>query len=670
MRRPRQPILFCLAGLVVLVVAATPAVAEPEAERAPSQPAPEADPGFDVGALASPARALKASGLLLGRGVGVSGSRAGFLEDYDSLDTGAGVELSASGEADDGRYFDATGSLLGQVANDGIAAGQLRLRAGKRDVLRLEADLQRSPSFYADIVRRPGTGWDPAAGSEDPLELERTDARVSAELFLGSSRLELVYRHHGNDGDESLIKASPVGTLGPYAFRAPAYKDVEAHADAIDAEVTLLASPVQVTLNGGYTNERNRTGVDEVIVSPSGTEGVRRFGDDIRSEVVRAGVGVTTDPNSAVFARAVYQYVHVDADASPSVQNEAGGSQTVGEVSIRQTSHAGLAAVAYSPLPDTMFVATYTILDLSRTGSGLESRGPGLGVRDDVQKTLLRQRPRIELRYSGLPRTLLRARYRYERRERDLSTQMMSAATDPLGGLGVDRVVDDDRDLHTVVFEGRVRATRQLLMRAGYRFRHEAIREDSNQPLDTDLLGDRNRELHGGFLSARTRLNAKVTLEAVGTIESERYERTQASPGSTASLDAGTATVRAVTRFNPKLLATWFLSYAKRTQDVGTPRRDLAFFAPLEFTGESLSTAVAASYALDEQTSVRGHYALVDVGGSLSNLTNRLLIGVTRRLNDKIGFGLGYSFLDFDDDDLAARGYGAHLGWASVNWVF
>jgi hypothetical protein len=648
--------------------------------------AAEAVAGTDGGAAAAAARPVPAASAAprsggwtvetstraLGRGAGVSGNRRQFLEDYDTLDSGGGAETRFSGDDGRGNYFDGAASILGQEHGEGVDGAEVHVRGGHRGLYTVTGDLSRTRSYFDDHLKRAGGGTVAPAELGRDLDLVRTNGRLAAELRLGErGRVGVVYQHREADGDESLIKGSVVERLSPYAFRFPAFKTLDLRSDALDVDGDVPAGPLDVRLTAGFTDQHDRTTVHERNVgADSAVEGVR-FTDDFDTTVVRAGAEVSTPPDWALLARAGYRFVWVDGDADTTQQTGSILERSADGISVTERNHTGHTGFAYAPLPHLLVRTAYTILDQHRDGDGLEVRRAGTTfVQSDATKDLRRHRPRVEITYTGLPRTLLRASYRYERSTRDLEAQMLGAASDPLAGVDRVEATTEDKDLHLALVEARYRATQRLLLSGGYRLRREKIDESVDQLLNEDTLGDRDRELHAVFLGGRYRAERRLTLEARGELQHDEYDRTDAPGDSKTSVDAETATLRAIAMPMPRLLVTGLFSVANRDYDVGTPRRNLSFFAPIEFRGRALSGAIATTYTVDDRTSVNGQYTLVDAGGSLDNLTHRLFVGAGYRVSDRLRVGAGYAYLSFDQGLYDGRDYEAHVGWASVSVAF
>lgn len=634
--------------------------------------------GIPVATSAEPADAngstwtMNVTGEALGRGVGVEGSEGAFREDYDTLDSGGGAETRFEGYDGRGNYFEGAASILGLDGGRGVDGATVHVRGGHRGLYTLTGAFSRSRSFFDDHLRRAGGGTVAPAQLGDDLDLVRTNGELAADVHFGPrSNLRLSYAHRASDGDQNLLKASVVEGLSPVAFRFPGFKDIDTRSDSLDLEGMFPAGPFDLRLIAGWTDSSSRSTTHQTDVRADLTQEFLRFTDDVDTTLVRAGVDIATPTTWNVLGHAGYRYFWADADANAHQQVDSVLERTAGGISVTQRSHTGHTGMALSPAPHLLLRTSYTILDQHRDGDSSELRqGGASAVASDTDKDLTRHRSRLELSYTGLTRTRLRATYRYEHSDRDLDSQMFGAASDPIAG--IDRIEDTDqkRDVHRLLLEARIRADRTLLVKAGYRYRREDIDEDIDELLNEYVLGDRHRETHTGFLGGRYRWNRSTTFEARGEFQHEDYERTDTVGDSSTTMNAQIGQLRAVSTPAQGLVVTSMLSIANRDYEVGTPRRVLGVFAPIEFRGRSLSTAFSARYRVDERTTLGGRYTLVDAGGSLDNITHRLFVDGGYRVSDRLRFTGGYAYLSFDEGLYDGRDYDAHLGWVSVHFAF
>ncbi len=615
---------------------------------------------------------MSMTGRAVGRGTGVDGSEGAFREDYDTLGSGGGAETRFDGHDERGNYFEGAASIQGIEDARGVGGATIHVRGGRRGLYTLTGAFSRSQSFFDDHLRRPGAGRAAPGQLGREFELVRTNADVAADVRLGPrSNLRLTYAHRASDGDENLLKASVVESLSPYAFRFPAFQAIDTRSDTLDFEGVFPAGPFDVRLLAGWTDASSRSTTHQTNVRTDLTQEAVRFTDDIDTTTVHAGADIATPTTWNVLGHAGYRYYWVDADADASQQSDSVLERTANGISVTQQSHAGHSGLAFSPARHLRVRTTYTIVDQHRDGDGSETRRRGTSVvESDTDKQLTRQRARLDVSYTGLTRTRLRGMYRYEHAHRDLDVSMLGAATDPLSGIDRIQETDQKRDVHRLLLEARIRADRSLLVKAGYRYRREDIDEDRDELLNEYTLGDRHRETHTGFLGGRYRWGRITTFEARGEFAHEDYERTDIGGDSTTSVNVQIGQLRAVTVPAPGLVVTSMLSFVNRKYEVGTPRRDLGAFAPIEFRGRSLSTALAARYRVNDQTTLGGRYTLVDAGGSLDNLTHRLFLDGGYRVNDRLSFTGGYAYLSFDQGLYDGRDYDAHLGWVAVQLAF
>jgi len=634
--------------------------------------------GFPVGVFAEPdgvdgsTWTMSMSGRALGRGTGVGGSEGAFREDYDTLGSGGGAETRFKGHDERGHYFEGAASILGIDDGRGVGGASVHVRGGQRGFYTLTGAFSRAQSFFDDHVRRPGAGRAAPGQLGREFDLVRTNGDIAADVRLGPrSNLRLAYAHRASDGDANLLKASGVESLSPYAFRFPAFHNIDTRSDSLDFEGLFPAGPLDVRLVAGWTDAASRTTTNQTNVRSDLSQESVRFTDDIDTTTVHAGADIATPTTWSVLGHAGYRYYWVDADADASQRTDSVLERTANGISVTQHSHAGHSGIAFSPARHLLVRTTYTIVDQRRDGDGSETRQRGASVvESDTDKRLTRQRARLDVSYAGLRRTRLRGMYRYEHSHRDLDVSMLGAATDPLSGIDRIQGTDQKRDVHRLLLEARIRADRALLVKAGYRYRREDIDEDRTELVNEYTLGDRHRETHTGFLGGRYRWGRITTFEARGEFEHEDYERTDIRGDSTTSVNAQIGHLRAVTVPAPGLVVTGMFSVVNRKYEIGKPRRDLSIFAPIEFRGRSLSTALAARYRVNDQTTLGGRYALIDAGGSLDNLTHRLFLDGGYRVNDRLSFTGGYAYLSFDQGLYDGRDYDAHLGWVAVQLAF
>lgn len=659
--------------LLIALILGAPAIGAADSADAPQSP----DPAVPVqiiepGAPTASTWTMTMDGRMLGHGVGVGGSSRKFLEDYDTLGSGAGAATHFAGHDALGNYFEGAASILGLDAGRGVDGAGVHVRGGHRGLYTLTGDFTRSRSFFDDRLRHGGGGTVVPARLGQDLDLVRTNGRLTADVRFGArSRFGLVYDHRASDGDESLIKASPVESLGPFAFRFPAFKDIDVRADAVDAEVELPAGPLDLRLTAGWTDVSSRSTTHETGIRPDLARAPVEFTDDIDTTIVRAGIDVATPTTWNVLGHAGYRFLWMDADADASQSTGSVLERTADGISVTERSYAGHTGMVLFPLPHLLVRSTYTIVDQHRDGSGREQRRQGASlVSSDTDTDVTRHRQRLEISYTGLPRTRLRATYRYEHRDRDTDVQMLGAASDPLGGIDRIQQTDDTSNAHHLLVEGRWRVTRPWLVKGGYRYRREDTDEDVDQLLNEDTLGDRHRESHTGFLGARYRWGRRATFEAQGELLHEDYDRTDIPGDSSTALDAQVGWLRTITSPLPRLLVTSLLSVANRDYDVGTPRQNLGVFAPIQFHGRSLSSAVAARYAATDRVTLGGRYTLVDAAGSLDNIIHRVFLDAGYRVSERLRVTTGYAYLSFDQGLYRGPDYDAHLGWLALHLDF
>jgi hypothetical protein len=663
----RRGALLLLVGLALRLAGVPPA----DAQESPEEPLPSPSPGWTT---TTTVRGV-------GRGVAIPGNDPKYREDYDALESGGGGEATVSAYDAEGRYLELQGSVFGQSDGRTVDGGEVHLRGGQWGRYSIAGDLVRTQAFYDDSYDGPAPASFPFTDTLDrELSTARTTGRLALEWLFGTrGRAGVVYRHDENDGDRSMIKGSRVESLAPFAFRFPAFQDLDVRSDAVDVEASLPAGPLAVVLSAGYTDERDRTTTNETNFGAIALNERTRFHDDVKLQLVRAGVDVATPLAWPVVAHAGYRFLYADADAEASKSAGESGSvllRTADGISVQDRSHAGHIGTVFTPARGLVVRTAYTVLDQNRNGAGTELRRLAPGgdvaqpVRDTSAKNLLRQRPRLEVTYAGLPRTLLRARYAFEHGDRDFDDRMTVQDAVPLVAADQVERTSEDQDLHVVTVEGRIRVLPRLLLGTGYEYRHEDVDEHVKELVNETTLGDRTRSRNTVFAQARLRADRRTTVELRGEYQSEDFDRTDVAGNSTTSVDAEIVTLRAVSALTARLMLTGLFSFANRDQDVGTPRRVLSFFRSQEFRGRSTSGALGVVYSLDERTTAQAHYTVVDDGGSLDNVNNRVFASVGRRVGDHLRIALGYAFLQFDQGLFSGDDYDAHLAWTSVTLGF
>jgi hypothetical protein len=619
----------------------------------------------------------------VGRGVAVQGDRRKYREDYPLLESGGGGDAAMSAYDGEGRYLDIAGSILGERNGRILDGGELHVRGGRWGRFSVAGDLLRTEAFYDDSYNDgplpPGAFPFTDALRRD-LMTARTTGRLALQWLVGDrGRVGVTYRHRETEGDRSMIKGSVVESLAPFAFRFPTFQSIDVRSDAVDVDTSVPAGPLTVALTAGYTDERDQTSTNETNFGPTALRDRTRFRDDVHLTLIRAGVDVATPPAWSVFGNAGYRFLFAETDADASQSTGATGSVLVRHgdgISVRDRSHAGHVGFVLSPARDLVVRVAYTLLDRNRDGDGTEVRliGPGAaagqGVQDQSTKNVFRQRPRVEVAYAGLPRTLVRARYAYEHSERDFDVRMLGPAVAPLDPVERLERTDEDQNIHVTQLDARVRVTPRLLAGAGYEYRHEEIDEDVRALVFESPLGDRTRQRDTVFANARMRAGRATTLDARGEYQHQRYDRTDIAGHSTTSYEAEVLTLRAVSALSARLVLTGLFSLANRDQNVDIPRARLGTFRSLEFRGRSTTGAVAAVYSLDERTSLQAQCAIVDVGGSFDNVNHRVLASVGRQLTQHVRVAAGYAFLQFDQGLFAGDDFDAHVGWTSVTLTF
>ncbi len=662
---------------------AAPGVPAAPAPPAPADGAAAGGAAADAGGAAAPgaggAERWTSDATLLGRWTAVHGDRRKFLEDYDAVGKGGGAEATISHHDADGNYRDFWGAILGQDRGEAVDAGDLHVRAGRWGHYHVRGDLTQTQSFYDDSREAPLGSFPSTNELGRELTTRRTNARLGGELLLGEDvRLGLEYRHRENDGNRSRLKGSAVESLAPFAFRFPAFEAIDVRSDSLDVAATFPAGPLVGRVAGGWTEEHHGTSMHEVDFGPTALRDRTRYRENTDVRLLRAGVDVATRPSSPVLATAGYRFLYADADANARQRDGADGSllvRTADGISIVERSHAGHAGATFSPMRDLTVTASYTLLDQNREGAGTERRELGTlpaaeAVRDDSTKDLVRHRPRIEARYSGVPRTLLRARYAYERVDRDLDVRMLPEAGGTLATPERIERLDTTTDRHVALVEARVRATRRLLLGTGYQLERENVDEDVHQLVNEDFLGDRDRDRDTAFASARLQPGRRVIVELRGEYQHEHFDRSDVAGDSSTSMDAELVSLRASAPLGRRLFVTGLFSLANRDYDVADEGRRLSFFRSIDFRGRSATGSVAGTYSLDDRTTIRGQYDVVDAGGSLDNVNHRVHASVARRVNQRLRVAAGYSYLEFDEGLWRGDDFAAHVGWVSASVTF
>jgi hypothetical protein len=664
------------------LVLAMPAPRHADAEDAPPASAQASAPAAESGAGLLNGWTTTSSGRVVGRGVAVHGDERKYREDYDDLGSGGGASGATSAYDAAGHYLQLDGAFLEQQKGTDLDQGELHVRGGQWGRWGITGDLTRSQAFYDDTYGGPLHAFPFTNGLGRDLVTTRTNGRLKFEWLFGDrGRATLDYRHGENDGNRSMIKGSLVQSLAPFAFRFPAFQSLHVHGDAVDFRTTLPLGPLLLLVTSGYTDEHDRTTTRETNWGPDALSDRSGYRDDVHVKMARAGVDLSTPPVWPVFAQAGYDFLYADTDSGSSYSQFAGtsGSELVRSddgISVQDRGHLAHGGAIFTPVRDLLVRVAYSMVDRNRDGAGTELRSTGIAtppqtVRNTGAKDLFRQNPRLEITYAGLPRTLLRARYAYEHSERDLDYSMLGPAVAPLDPVERLERTNSDQDIHVADFEARVRPVTPLLLSTGYEYRHEHDTEDLIQVVDEAVLGDRTRHRDTVYASARVRAGGRTSFDVRGEYQHEHFDRTDAPGDSTTSVSAEMVTARAVSVVTPRFTLTSLFSLANRDQNVGgPPRLVLGTFRPMEFRGRSVTGAVAGSYTIDDRTDAQLQYSIVDAGGSLDNVGQRVLFTVGRRLSEHARIAVGYAYLTFDQGLYGGDDYAAHVGWTSLNLTF
>jgi len=155
-----------------------------------------------------------------------------------------------------------------------------------------------------------------------------------------------------------------------------------------------------------------------------------------------------------------------------------------------------------------------------------------------------------------------------------------------------------------------------------------------------------------------------------GEYQHEHFDRTDVGGDSATTIGTEMVSVRSVSIVTPRLMLSGLFALANRDQNVGTPRSVLGTFRPLEYRGRSLTGAATGIYSIDDRTTAQLQYSVVDAGGSIDNISNRVFASVGRHVSDHVRIAIGYAYLGFDQRLYSGHDYGAHVGWTTLSVAF
>ncbi len=616
---------------------------------------------------------------LFGRGVKVNDDSAKYREDYDSLQSGGGLDFFIEDQRDDGVYGTAGGSLLFTERGDAFDGAELSIAGGRWGMYHFRGKLSLLQSFFDDSRGGPLGAFPFTNELGRELHTNRANIDLEGKAFVGDGGwVSLRYLHNELGGDRSLIKGSTVEGLSPFSFRAPSFQEVDRQSDGVELDVVVPVGPLDLALDARYRAEDNAMITRETNYGPSALRDRVAFRDAFKVDVYQGGVTVSATDDPRVQGHAGYRVAHVAATGeSMQTGGPSGGDprRRSDDVEVDSWSHVGHAGLIVRPLTGLAIRASYALRDVDRTGSGTEQRMAAIGpttqlLRNRTQRESLSHSPRVSVAYSGLPRTHLRAGYSFDYIDRSLS---WSSLTDMAGPAAVDRVQRSGEKVtrHKAEVGARVRIARRATGELGLEMLREEIDQSVDELVNEVVLGDRDRDRDRIF--ARLRIRAPRGSSVVVGGEWNRYEidRTDIEGDSSAKVEGYKVSAQLNSRPLSGVSTNATVAYVDRDTKVGesTPRT-LTIFRDVEFRDRHLAGALLASWAATPNLSLRGRYSVAYVQGSLDNISHRFHLDAGYQATDLLRWVAGYSFLGFNEDLFAGDDFDGHFAWARCEVSF
>jgi hypothetical protein len=396
------------------------------------------------------------------------------------------------------------------------------------------------------------------------------------------------------------------------------------------------------------------------------------FDDSFDVDVVQGGVLVSAADDPRIQGHAGYRIAYFDSNGSSA---QSGGASALDprreaeDADVDSLTHMGHAGLIVRPIAGLALRASYSVRDRDRSGNGSEVRMPITGgaaqrLRNDTQKDLFSHRPRVSVTYNGVPRTRLRASYRFDKTSRDLDLRSL---VDGNGPAAINRIQRTDEDIYThrARLGARTRLTRRISAELGYDLLREQVDQKVRELVNEVVLGDRDRDVDRVFGKVRMRAAARTSLEVGGEWNRSKFNRSDV-PGDS-STEAEGYRVGAQVNSTPlsKLSTHLAVSYVDRDYTVGEDSpRNLSIFRDIEFRNRYVSGSALAAWAATSELSVRGRYTVAYVRGSLDNISNRVHFDANYQATENVGLSAGYSYLGFDEDLYAGDDFDGHFAWA------
>ncbi len=613
-----------------------------------------------------------------GRGAVIGGDMRKFREDYDDLQSGGGSRARMAFRDNDGTYGALAGSFLFAERGDTLDGAEVALAAGAWDRLFLKGRFSLLQSYFDDSRETPIRSLPFSNDLGRTLHTNRADIDLDGELLVGDrGRLRLRYLHRENDGDRSTLKGSVTETFSGVAFRAPSFREVDVRVDEIELEAVLPLSAAQMALTGSYRNEANTMTTNDINFVDGPLRDRARYRDEAGSDVVHAGVRLATTSDMLIQGHAGYRFAYISADGA--------SSQRVGpiakvparatdDVEVDATTHSGYAGVAFRPLDNLSVRLVNVIRHDDRRGRGsesrLESNGAASGLlRNRTDKDTFRSSPRASLSYSGLPRTRLRAHYRFDYLDRDLELRSLTDG----GGSAVDGIQRTNLEVYRndLRISAETRLARRVRAELGYQLLRELLDETVEELVNQSTLGDRRRESDRIYAKVRFRTAGRTSVQLAGEYARRRHDRTDIRGNSSTEMEGCRIDAQVLTQQFAGLSTQAIFSYVDRDYEVGEEaERNLRVFRDIEFHDRSTVGSLLASWNPTPALSLRGRYSAAAASASLDDISQRAHFDAGYRAGETFRLGAGYSFLGFDEDRFSGDDFDAHFAWLRGEYSF
>ncbi len=632
-----------------------------------------------AGAQDAPSGTTTATVGLFGRGVQVNEDSAKYREDYDSLQSGGGLDFFIDDQRDDGVYGTAGGSLLFTERGDTFDGAELAIAGGRWGMYHFRGEISLLQSFFDDSRGGPLGAFPFTNELGRELHTNRANIDLEAKAFVGDGGwIRLRYLHDELGGDRSLNKGSRVEGLSPFSFRAPSFQEIDRQSDGVELAVVVPLGPIDLALDAGYRAEDNETITRETNHGPTALRDRVAFSDAFDVDVYQGGVSVSATDDPRVQGHAGYRVAYVDATGESMQTGGPSGldpRRRSDDVEVDSWSHVGHAGLIVRPVTGLAIRASYALRDLDRTGSGTEQRMAAIGpttqqLRNRSQRSSLSHSPRVSASYSGLPRTHLRASYSFDQIDRDLSSRSL---TDTAGPAAIDRIqsIDEDVYRHKVKLGARVRIMRRATGELGLEMLREEIDQSVDELVNEVVLGDRDRERDRIFARLRIRAPRGSTLLLGGEWSRNELDRTDIDGNSSAEVEGYRVSAQLTSRPLSGVSTNATVAYVDRDTEVGeSTARTLSIFRDIEFRDRHLAGALLASWAVTPDLSLRGRYSVAYVEGSLDNISHRAHLDAGYQATELLRLAAGYSFLGFDEDLFADDDFDGHFAWARCEVSF